>query len=117
MKKILFTCAMLFLGSQLSGCVLFHGYAPAIQQGNVIVPAQVNQIHNGMSKDQVQAIMGSPVYITTFSDSRYDYVYTYQKPCLGKRYQQNVIISFSGGGVSNIQKNLPALPSRYHKWF
>lgn len=116
MKKTLFTCAMLLIGSQLSGCVLFHGYAPPIQQGNVIVPSQVNQIRNGMSKYQVQSIMGSPVYVTTFSDSRYDYVYTYQKP-YHPMLEQNVVISFSGGGVTNVQKNLPTLPSRYHKWF
>lgn len=115
MKKIITACLVFSLAFLLNGCVLFHGFAPPVQQGNVISVAKVDQLHLGMSKAQVEALMGSPVHTSTFNNNRFDYVYTYQKP-FRAMHTKIVIVSFSNGAVSNIQKNLSILPARYKKF-
>lgn len=113
MKKIILLGSMLFLSLSLSGCIFFHGYTPTVQQGNELIPDKVNQLYVGMSQGQVIDLMGSPVYTTTFSDNRLDYVYTYKK---GSRpmWLENVIISFNNGVISNIQKNMNPKPRYYN---
>jgi outer membrane protein assembly factor BamE len=51
-------------------------YRQDIQQGNVITQNMVNQLHPGLSKRQVRFIMGTPILIDMFHQSRWDYVYT-----------------------------------------
>jgi len=71
MKKyfLILICAIL-----LSGCI--HPYEPTIQQGNELSSAQVNQLKLGMSKDEVQFILGTPVLTDDLNNDRWDYVYT-----------------------------------------
>lgn len=51
-------------------------YRQDIQQGNVITQEIVNQLRLGLSKRQVRFIMGTPMLIDVFHQSRWDYVYT-----------------------------------------
>ena len=70
MQRKLF--ALLILGLSLSGCV----HKVTIEQGNIITQDMVNQLHPGMTSDQVQFILGHPVLVETFEANRADYVYT-----------------------------------------
>ena len=89
------------LCSILGGCALFHGYQPPFTQGNVIVPSDLAQIHSGMPASEVQAIMGSPILVNTFSNNHFDYVYQTIKNGNIKT-QQKAIVHFSNGVVSGI---------------
>lgn len=116
MKKILLLTFTLFISLQLNGCVLFHGYAPPVQQGNVINQSKLNQLHRGLSQRAVENIMGSPVYVNTFSDNTLVYIYTYQ-PSYKPMRKQQVKIFFRRGQVVKIQKDLPPVPlpkAKYH---
>ena len=77
MKKLIQGCFILCAALLLNGCVLFHGYAPPLQQGNYLSVKQINKLRIGMSKTQVEAIMGTPILQNTFNDNQWDYVYTY----------------------------------------
>jgi outer membrane protein assembly factor BamE len=89
----------------LAGCTL--DYHPDIQQGNMITAKQVGQLHKGMAKSEVSAIMGSPILANTFDTQHLNYVYTYQKP--GKPMKQRrVIVTLQHGKVSHIEKNIKA---------
>ncbi len=68
-------------------------YKMDVQQGNVISAEMVDQIHAGMSKDQVVAIMGGPVLTDVFNPQRFDYVYTNQHRAQ-PIYQQRVVVQF-----------------------
>jgi outer membrane protein assembly factor BamE (lipoprotein component of BamABCDE complex) len=49
--------------------------------------------------------MGTPVYVNTFRDNEWDYVYTYQK--YGHRLEESkVIVHFSDGQVDSVSKDL-----------
>ena len=52
----------------------------AIQQGNIITQAMVDQLKPGITREQVAYIMGEPVLRNTFDDDRWDYVYTIDVP-------------------------------------
>ena len=61
----------------LSGCG--YVYKAAIQQGNIITQAMLNELKPGMSETDVIDVLGSPVLIDTFSGGRQDFIYTNQK--------------------------------------
>jgi outer membrane protein assembly factor BamE len=49
-----------------------------VQQGNVITQEMVAQLRKGMDKKKVQFIMGTPIILDTFNNTRWDYLYTFQ---------------------------------------
>jgi outer membrane protein assembly factor BamE len=51
-------------------------YRPTIQQGNVVTQAQVDKLRPGMSRRQVQFILGSPTLKDAFHRDRWDYPFT-----------------------------------------
>jgi outer membrane protein assembly factor BamE len=51
-------------------------YRPTIQQGNVITQEKVNDLKPGMSRRQVQFILGTPTVEDAFHRDRWDYPYT-----------------------------------------
>lgn len=66
----------------LSACsyLKFPGvYRIAVQQGNIIDQKKVDQLKVGMSKRQVQFVMGSPLVNDAFHENRWDYVYQLRK--------------------------------------
>jgi outer membrane protein assembly factor BamE len=96
MQKIITSLIVLFL---LSGCV----HKLNVQQGNIIEEDNVKQLHAGMSKEEVKNILGTPVLINTFSDTRVDYVYTY-KPGYGTGTEKTLTLIFKGDHLQ--EKNL-----------
>jgi outer membrane protein assembly factor BamE len=72
--------ASLALG--LSGCshLKFPGvYRINVQQGNIIDQKKLDQIKPGMTKRQVQFLLGSPLLIDTFNPDRWDYLYSVKR--------------------------------------
>ncbi len=64
------------LSLALGGCGII--YKPDIQQGNLLEKKEVQQLHPGMSKTQVIALLGTPSVVSPFDTHRWDYVSTYQ---------------------------------------
>ncbi len=94
MYKIITFLSTLIL---LSGCV----HKINVQQGNIIEQDNVNKLHIGMSKEEVQGLLGTPVLINTFRDNRVDYVYT-NKPGYGKGVERNLTLIFRGDRLKDI---------------
>ena len=46
-----------------------------VQQGNYITEAQVNQLHAGMTKEQVTFVIGRPLTQFMFDQNRWDFFY------------------------------------------
>lgn len=101
MKKILIS---LFAVALVSGCTQFPGvHQIEIQQGNVVTQKMINQIRPGMSKNQVRFILGTPLVIDTFSQERWDYLYTmgkggemHERKRLTLRFEQDRLVSLGG---------------------
>lgn len=78
------------LVSGLSGCSSLPGveylthlsflspYKMDIQQGNYITTAAVDKLQPGMTRAQVEFIMGTPLIADVFHADRWDYIYSFQ---------------------------------------
>ena len=65
-------------------------YRPLIQQGNIVRQEKLNKIRPGMSKRQVQFILGSPMLKDMFHENRWDYAFTLTRG--SKRLEEQHII-------------------------
>lgn len=50
-------------------------YRPDIQQGNIVTKEMVEQLRQGMTRDQVRFLLGTPLLTSMFHQDRWDYVY------------------------------------------
>lgn len=68
-------------------------YRPDVQQGNVITREMVEQLREGMTRDQVKFMLGTPLLADAFHPDRWDYLY-YLKPRAGKAQQRSLVVYF-----------------------
>jgi len=122
MKKLLIiiTC---IASLALAGCAslkprLVHKID--VQQGNVLTQDDLNQLEPGMTRRQVQFIMGSPMITDVFHQDRWDYIYRF-KPGYGEISEERVTVFFDGDSLERIEgtmrpapegKNAPARPKQ-----
>jgi outer membrane protein assembly factor BamE len=75
MQKLLIIISVI-ASLSLTACSRYHlVHKIDIQQGNVITQDEVNLLEPGMSRRQVQFVMGSPMIADVFHQDRWDYVY------------------------------------------
>lgn len=91
----------ILLALTLSSCSLFSIQRLEIEQGNIITTEKVNQLHRGMSEEEVKDIMGTPLMTTFFTPNRMEYIYTLQKSNQ-QRLQKRVICIFQNGRLQEI---------------
>ena len=70
-KKYILRILMILLMSTLSSCI----YHPEIVQGSIIKKEDLTELKIGMSKEQVQYVLGSPSIINALDTSRWEYIY------------------------------------------
>ena len=90
--------------SLLAGCASFEFpwvYKLNIDQGNIITQEMVNKLQPGMSRSQVQFVMGSPLIADPFHEDRWDYIYTLLDS-KGKRTEQRLTVFFSDDKLSSL---------------
>ena len=82
---------------------LFTVYKIDIQQGNAVEPEKVRQLEIGMTKSQVEYLLGTPLITDLFHPDRWDYIY-YLIPDYGERQRRHVAVFFEAGTVSRIEE-------------
>ena len=76
------------------GSMDFPGvYKIGISQGNIITQEMIDQLRPGMTKRQVNFVMGTPLVRDPYHQDRWDYVYSYQ-PGGGERGQERLSVFF-----------------------
>lgn len=85
----------------LLGCGIL--YRPDVQQGNVMKQESIDQLKPGMTKRQVQLLIGNPIIQSPFRANRWDYVYTLnrdgqlvEKKALTLTFQDDQLIRIDG---------------------
>jgi outer membrane protein assembly factor BamE len=89
--------------SFLSACSAFRPYQPDVQQGNLITPRSIGSLQLGMSKQQVESIMGYPILADNFNDNHWAYVYTFQHSG-GSITKKRVDLYFQNDSLARIEK-------------
>lgn len=89
---VLLTCA----------CVSFSACTPKkVQQGNLLPQSRVERLQIGMTKEQVERIMGSSLLQTPFSDNHWDYMYT-QQVGNGSVTKKHLVLNFENDALTHI---------------
>lgn len=96
-----FPAASLLVAALLSsGCV----YRPDIQQGNLLLPSDIDQVTVGMSRSQVRYLLGTPMVSDPFAPQRWDYVYRMTHGRSTTVDTAHIVVRFDGDKVSAVER-------------
>ncbi len=99
MRKVLPQIALVaLLASATAGCGIL--YKQPIYQGNLLEKAQVDQLQAGMSKQQVDALIGSPSIADPFHHDRWDYTATERTDRRGTTQVKNMTLWFENDALA-----------------
>lgn len=94
------TCVLISACSNFS----FPGvYRIDVQQGNIIEQEQLQKLTVGMTRSQVQFVMGSPLVQDTFNPARWDYFYSFRDG-EGKLEQEHLKLVFAGDILQSMDR-------------
>lgn len=115
--RSLLIVAALALSMALSACAsgdaprsgLVPTYRSDLPQGNYITRGMVEQVRPGLQREQVRAILGTPLLGHVFHSDRWDYTFRFRHAD-GRTEQRNVTVRFKNGVVSGVTAD--PLPER-----
>lgn len=88
----------------LTGCAdLFSVHKLEIQQGNALPEEAIAKLQPGMTADQVEFILGSPMVRDPFHPGRWDYVYYLKRPDAPAE-RARVSVYFDGDRVLRVER-------------
>lgn len=76
-------------------------YRIEIQQGNYVSQDMVAQLKQGMTKEQVRFILGTPMVTDIFHAERWDYIYWREMPN-GTREHRKLTVRFENGQLASL---------------
>jgi outer membrane protein assembly factor BamE len=99
-RKLAFiACSLALLGG--SGCS-YLVYKIDIRQGNNIDQATISRLYPGMTKQQVESVLGSPLLTDPFHEDRWDYYYSFSERG-GPAEQKHVALYFQGELLARVE--------------
>ena len=112
---MLFRASIIAITLSISACSSWV-YRIDIPQGNYLEQKSIDKIQVGMTKEQVQFILGSPVVIDAFDEDTWNYVYRFKsgrssdynmKKSFVVKFEQNKLVSASGDFKLSENFNVP----------
>ena len=99
---------LLFLS--INACTFPGVHKVAVEQGNRFIPNRIERLEIGMTRDQVQFLLGSPITVNTFDPNRWIYL---ERIDLNGQIRQNkyLIVNFKDDQVSDIGRASGGAPS------
>lgn len=88
-----------FIVLLLGACV----YRQDIPQGNFFKAEDVAKLEAGMTREQVQFVMGTPMIADPFHPDRWDYVFLVESQEAARDHYQRVTVFFTGNTVERIE--------------
>ena len=90
----------------VSACV----YRIDIQQGNLLEEDVIEQIEPGMTRSQVQFLLGTPMIADSFHQDRWDYTYYFRRGRSRDIDQRWLIVYFEEDEVVRIDRDPAIFP-------
>ncbi|MEZ2352804.1 outer membrane protein assembly factor BamE [Caballeronia sp. RCC_10] len=114
------------LAALLAGCSTYDSvtqkiaqsitpYRITVVQGNFVSQEAASQMQVGMSRDQVRALLGTPLLTDMFHADRWDYVFYFKRGSASIVQQRDFVVNFasdrvvSWSGGENLPSNLELL--------
>ena len=82
----------------------FPSYKLKVQQGNELDAQAVAQLQPGLSRQQVQMLLGTPTLRDPFHADRWDYTYAISRNGV-VREQQTLTVYFNGDSLARVEGN------------
>lgn len=83
-------------------------YRIDVVQGNVVTKEQMARVKPGMTRDQVRAVLGSPLLADAFHANRWDYIFTIRRQGTEPQ-RRSVVLEFEADRLKTV--DAPDLPS------
>ena len=106
-KTSVYFAVLLLLLSAGCSSIVPAIYKLNIRQGNYIDQSMVSQLRVGMSKRQVQFLMGTPLINDPFHEQRWDYFYSFRPRGGEETTRRHIILYFEGETLARIEGELP----------
>ena len=84
-------------------------YRLNISQGNIVTQDMVDQLRPGLTKRQVNFILGTPLLKDTFDQDRWDYLYSFQIGG-GERVQETLTVYFENNQLTHFSGDFKQTP-------
>jgi outer membrane protein assembly factor BamE len=97
---------LLLAALALTACV----YRIDIQQGNLLDDEDIGQVEVGMTRSQVQFLLGTPMVSDSFHRDRWDYAYYLRRGRSPDVTQRWVVVHFENDRVSRVDRDLELQP-------
>src|SRR5215470_17705820 len=98
----------MFLASLcLAACI----YKIDIQQGNLLKDTDVERVQVGMTRSQVQFLLGTPMIADSFHRDRWDYAYYMKHGKTRETERRWIVVYFENERVARIERNVEMQPS------
>ncbi|TGN40557.1 outer membrane protein assembly factor BamE [Marinobacter confluentis] len=95
----------LLLTLLIAGCAFPGVYKINVQQGNILTDEELTSLSEGMSRSQVQSVLGTPLMVNPIDPSREYYIYTFQRSG-GDIKEQRVIVYYNDDRFSHYEAQL-----------
>jgi outer membrane protein assembly factor BamE len=106
LHRLLLSFGLVLASLCLTACV----YRIDIQQGNLIEDKDVDQIEVGMTRSQVQFLLGTPAVSDTFHRDRWDYTYYYRRGRSREVEQRWMVVYFENERVARVERDVTLQP-------
>jgi outer membrane protein assembly factor BamE len=85
-------------------------YRITVVQGNFVSQEAASQLKVGMSRDQVKALLGTPLLADMFHADRWDYIFYFKRGSTSVVQQRDFVVLFAGDRVASWSggENLPS---------
>ena len=104
---MLVTAAVVFLTLCLDACV----YRIDIQQGNLLEQKDIDRVEVGMTRSQVQFLLGTPMVEDSFHRNRWDYAYYFRRGRSQNVTRRWMTVYFQDDKVAKIERDLKLQPT------
>lgn len=97
----------------LAGCESVRGwvppliqpYRPDVQQGNVVTREMAEQLREGMSREQVRFLLGTPMLSSPFHADRWDYVYFLKRGKGSETQSRRLTVQFKDNRLASFRSD------------
>ncbi|MBR8316351.1 outer membrane protein assembly factor BamE [Burkholderia dolosa] len=85
-------------------------YRITVVQGNFVSQEKASQLQAGMTRDQVRALLGTPLLADMFHADRWDYLFYFKRGSTSVVQQRDLVLTFAGDRLASWTgaENLPS---------
>ncbi|MBN7770657.1 outer membrane protein assembly factor BamE [Marinobacter daepoensis] len=89
----------------LSGCTFPGVYKINVQQGNIVTDEELKELSEGMPRNQVHALLGTPLLLNPVDPSREYYIFTFQRRG-NDIEEQRIVVYYENDRLSHYEAQL-----------